>query len=158
GIDRRTKSEPLPDLWYGHHLKAAPPLWSPSFVRKTKEKETAPEGVEPFVKEFIYRVHDYNLLNRYSFLARKIVTKEGFSLRTQNYTEEERFALLSFYREMADGVTERIMDCLERKVFSIRIKGKDFCSLCENPMAHLEGWIYQYERDSLRFLDEGRWQ
>lgn len=158
GIEQRTKSEPLSILWYGHHLNADPPLWIPSFVRKTKEKETAPEGLEPFLKEFIYRVHDYNLLNRYSFLARKIVTKEGFSLRTQNYTEEERFALLSFYREMADGVTERIMDCLERKVFSIRIKGKDFCSFCGNPMAHLEGWIYQYERESLRFLDEGRWR
>jgi len=60
-------------------------------------------------------VHDYNLLNRYSFLARKIVTKEGFSVRTQNYTAEERLALLLFYREMADGVTERIMDCLERR-------------------------------------------
>ena len=127
-------------------------------MRKIKEKETAPEGVEPFIKEFIYRVHDYNLLNRYSFLARKIVTKEGFSVRTQNYTAEERLALLLFYREMADGVTERIMDCLERKVFSIRIKGKDFCSLCDNPMAHLEGWVYQYERPSFRFLDEGRWQ
>lgn len=158
GIDQRTQSQPLPDLWFGHHLKAAPPLWAPSFVRKIKEKETAPEGAEPFIKEFIYRVHDYNLLNRYSFLARKIVTKEGFSVRTQNYTEEERLALLLFYREMADGVTERIMDCLERKVFSIQIKGKDFCSLCENPMAHLEGWVYQYERTSLRFLDEDRWQ
>lgn len=158
GIDQRTQSQPLPDLWFGHHLKAAPPLWTPSFVRKIKEKETAPEGVEPFIKEFIYRVHDYNLLNRYSFLARKIVTKEGFSVRTQNYTAEERLALLLFYREMADGVTERIMDCLERKVFSIRIKGKDFCSLCDNPMAHLEGWVYQYERPSFRFLDEGRWQ
>lgn len=158
GIDQRTQSQPLPDLWFGHHLKAAPPLWTPSFVRKIKEKETAPEGVEPFIKEFIYRVHDYNLLNRYSFLARKIVTKEGFSVRTQNYTAEERLALLLFYWEMADGVTERIMDCLERKVFSIRIKGKDFCSLCDNPMAHLEGWVYQYERPSLRFLDEGRWQ
>ncbi len=53
--------------------------------------------------------------------------------------EDMRFALLSFYREIADGVMERIFDCLEKEVFTIRIKKKDFCSFCKDPMAHLEG-------------------
>ncbi len=158
GRMKQREAESLLDLWYGHHLKADAPVWTPSFVRKTKEKEAAPEGLEPLIKELIYRVHDYNLLNRYAFLAGKIVTKEGFSVRIQNYTKEERFALLSFYREMMDGVTERIFDCLERKVFSVRIKGKDFISLCGNPMTHLEGWINQYEREELSFLEEGCWR
>lgn len=47
-IDKRGKSESLQTLWYGHHLKAEPPLRTPSFQRKTKEKETAPQGLKAF--------------------------------------------------------------------------------------------------------------
>ena len=144
--------ELLQDAWVGRHLKSDPPFWAPSFTRSIKKGQEAPKALEPFVKELIYRVHDYNLLNRYAFLARKIVTNSRFSNLTKNYTEEERFALLSFYREIADGIMECIFDCLEKKVFSIRLNGKDFLELCNNPLVHLEEWMYQYGRKSLEFF------
>ncbi len=159
GLKERYEPEALPTLWYGHHLKEDPRFWTPAYRRGVKEeREAAPKELEPFLKELIYRGHDYNLLNRYAFLARKITTNEGYSKRTENYTEEERFALLSFYRQIADGVMERIFDCLERQVFSVQVGGKDFVKLCSNPLAHLEGWMNQYERKDLAFLEEGIWK
>ena len=149
--------EPLSIYWFGRHLKAEPSAWEPSFIRAVREKQEAPKNLEPFLKELIYRVHDYNLLNRYAFLAKKIVTDGRFSNLTKDYTKEERYAMLSFYREIADNIMECIFHCLEKKMFAIRLNGKDFLELCSDPFVHLEGWIYQYERESLAFLDKGSW-
>ncbi len=149
--------EPLSICWFSRHLKAEPSAWEPSFTRAVRKKQEAPKNLEPFLKELIYRVHDYNLLNRYAFLAKKVVTDGRFSNLTKNYTEEERYALLSFYRKIADNIMECIFYCLEKKIFAIRINGKDFLELCNDPLVHLEGWIYQYERESLAFLDKGSW-
>ncbi len=156
-LGKRARGESMEDLWFGRHLMADPPAWSPAFTRVEKGEE-APKDLEPFLKEFIYRVHNYNLLNRYAFLARKIVTPGGFSKLTENYTEEERFAFLSFYRDIADGVIECIFHCLEHKVFAVRVGGKDFLELCENPAAYMGGWMRQYSSESLDFLERGHWQ
>lgn len=159
GVGDWEKGETLPTIWYCHHLKEDPPFWNPAYRRRIKEEEeAAPKELEPFLKELFYRAHDYSLLNRYAFLAGKIVKKEGYSKRIENYTEEERFALLSFYREMADGVMERILDCLEKRIFSIRIGDRDFTEFCGDPTAHLAGWMNRYERKDLAFLDEGCWR
>lgn len=156
-LGKQVMGESLEDLWISHHLIAEPPLWTPTYT-KAENGEEAPKNLTPFLKELIYKVHNYNLLNRYAFLARKIVTPDGFSSLTAHYTEEERFAFLSFYRELADGVIETIFDCLEKKIFSIYIDDRDFIELCENPTAHMGGWMRQYSRESLDFLDAGHWQ
>lgn len=155
---RLSRQESLTDLWSVRHLKADPQPWNPSLTRASGGGEPAPAQLEPLVKELIYRVHDYNLLNRYSFLARKMVTNGNFSKLTEDYTEEERFALLFFYREILDGVMERLFACLEKRLFIIQVGGQEFLKLCPEPVDKLGGWLRWYGRKNLDFLDDGKWQ
>lgn len=151
------EDEYLSTQWYGYHLREDPPFWTPAYRRGAKEEEeTPPEELEPFLKEMFYQVHEFHLLNRYAFLAGKIVKKEGYSKRIEAYTDEERFALLAFYREIVDGIIECLLVCLEKRIFSVRIDGRDFTEFCKDPSAHLAGWMNRYKREELAFLEEGR--
>lgn len=149
---------PLEDLWWGHHLKAAAEPWEPTLTRTATDGEPASEHLEPLVKEIIYQLRDYSLLNRFAFLSKKIVTNGRYSKLTADYTNIERFALLSFYRDMLDGVVERLFDCLERRLFTIHVKERDFVSLCPNPTAEVSNWLRWYRKKELDFLDTGYWE
>lgn len=143
-------------LWSRRPQNANPFPWQPALPR-VGEDLPAPARLEPFVEEVLYRCRDYLLLNRYTFLARKMVTQGEFSKLTEDYTDEERFALLSVYREMLDGVLECLFTCIQTRELTVRIKGKDLLDLCPDPLSALPGWRRHYCRKELDFLDGEKW-
>ncbi len=144
-------------LWSIHPQNASPFPWKPTLPRAEKE-EPAPAALEPFLKETIYRTRDYILLNRYTFLARKMVTQAEFCRLTEDYTDQERLALLTLERELLDAVLECIFTCVQEGELTITVNGKDLLTLCPDPLTHLPAWTRHYRRTSLDFLEEGKWK
>lgn len=145
-------------LWSVRPLNANPFPWSPALAFDGAEPQAAPAALEGFLKEALYKPYSYILLNRYTFLARKMVTPGEFSRATADWTEEERFALLSFLRKALRAVLERLFTCIQEGKLTVWVGGGDLLERCPAPLEQLPGWLAYYRRPSLDFLDTGFWK